>query len=110
MPYTSWGYMTHDEIREVEADMDLGSYDIQMDDPPEWLEKSYPTKSCDETHPEMDQLCHGGHPATCPACGKSLWGHESVTVVRASGEIFRCVDAEGQTHEVPEPPIGVMYE
>lgn len=74
--------MTHEDIREVEAEMDLGSITILMDDAPEWFRA----------------------PVVCPACSLPLTEdtHESVIVTRASGEIFRCTDFEGNVHEVPE--------
>lgn len=75
MPYTSWGWMSHADVRETLKDMDMGYTEIQLDDPPAWFD-----------------LTRG-----CPVCGAGMDDHEAVRVADASGEIYAClpVDAAG---------------
>jgi hypothetical protein len=78
MPYTTQGFMTSAEVADLYADSDLGSILVSIDDAPEWFDASI----------------------MCPVCGKAVWNHESVTVVRASGEIFAC-EIDGERTELP---------
>lgn len=38
MPYTSQGWMSHEDVRETLKDMDMGTTEIRLDDPPEWFD------------------------------------------------------------------------
>ena len=75
MPYTSQGWASHGDIQEIRKDMDMGSTDIQPDDPPEWFDTAQ----------------------TCPVCGSGMDDHEAGRVADASGEIYACLplDAAG---------------
>jgi hypothetical protein len=68
MPYTSWGYMTHEDIADAMESMDLGLITITLDNAPEWFAVT----------------------ATCPRCERALGRHDAVRVGRASGEIEGC--------------------
>lgn len=82
MPYTMQGFMTHQDVQETLKDMDLGTTEIQVDDPPAWFV----------------------FPESCPVCGAGSDDHESVQVADASGEIFSCLPWDGGRQFLPEPP------
>jgi hypothetical protein len=72
MPYTSQGWMSHADIQETLKDMDMGSTEIDLADPPEWFEP----------------------PVECPVCEAPMSDHEAVRVADASGEVFSCLPLE----------------
>lgn len=57
---------------EYEQDYDLGSIDIEPHEVPDWLDLK------------------GG----CPVCAAPIVEHDTLRVVRASGEIFACLLSE----------------
>lgn len=70
MPYSTWGYVTHDDIRDIEESMDLGTIHVYLDDPRDWFKV----------------------PGNCPleGCEQAISDHESFTVTRAGGTIVAC--------------------
>lgn len=75
MPYTSQGWMSNADIQEIRKDMDMGSTEITLDDPPEWFDITQ----------------------DCPVCESPVEKHEAVRVGDASDDIFACLplDAAG---------------
>jgi hypothetical protein len=80
--YTTHGLMDAGDYAEHLTDHDLGTTDVQLDDPPEWFVGT-PT----------------GH---CPVCGDPINDHDTVTVQDASGEIIACLPDGGEWHTLRE--------
>jgi hypothetical protein len=81
MPYTSQGWMSHEDARETLRDMDMGTTEIALDDPPEWFDTTQ----------------------DCPVCESGMDDHEAVRVTDASGEIIACLPLEAAGWlELPE--------
>lgn len=77
--YTSQGLMTSADFQEYLKDTDQGVTVIDPDAPPEWFDVA----------------------GECTVCRQPIKEHESLTVTDASGEIFACVDDDGEPHELP---------
>jgi hypothetical protein len=70
MPYSTWGFVTYDDIQDIEESMDMGTIHINLDNPPAGFKM----------------------PDYCPMkdCGLSMQDHEAVTITRAGENIVDC--------------------
>lgn len=66
--YTSHGYMTPDDYREYLEDTDQHVIEVDLADPPAWLDVEGP----------------------CAMCSVVIGEHEWVTVQAASGDVVAC--------------------
>lgn len=82
MIYTSQGLFTAADLADYDEQHDTGTLHVELADPPPWW--SVPAEPC--------------------ACGQPWELHESVTVLRADGEVvIACTLFDGTTWHEPDP-------